>query len=161
MAEAKSRLQGRIKIAQIVLSAITASGAVATLVTDDVWAGLFTTLVSVTMLVVTTYTKDVNPGAIAQKHRQAAAELWAVREDYLSILTDLRDESFSLESLRDRRDRLQATLQAIYLAAPQTDGAAYAKAQDALKNREDLTFAESELDLLLPTSLRRSGGEQT
>lgn len=56
-----------------------------------------------------------------------------------------------------RRDNLQAKLAAIYKGASQTTAAAYADAQDALKNREDLTFSDRELDLLLPASLRKTG----
>jgi hypothetical protein len=61
-----------------------------------------------------------------------------------------------MPELKDRRDVLQENLHAIYRTAPHTDGRAYVEAQDRLKNKEDLTFSDQEIDLLLPTTLRRN-----
>jgi SMODS and SLOG-associating 2TM effector domain family 4 len=92
----------------------------------------------------------------AQKHREAASDIWNVREAYLSLLTDIRDQNFSLSDLRARRDELQNQLHAIYRAAPHTNGKAYGEAQDALKNKEDLTFTDAEIDAFLPGPLKRT-----
>ena len=54
-----------------------------------------------------------------------------------------------------QRDEINAELEAIYKAAPRTDSKAYAAAQDALKNQEELYFSDRELDHLLPKELRR------
>jgi len=78
-----------------------------------------------------------------------------VREAYLSLLTDIRDQNFSLIDLRARRDELQNQLHAIYKAAPHTNGKAYSEAQNALQNREDLTFTDAEIDAFLPGPLKR------
>jgi len=40
----------------------------------------------------------------------------------------------------------------------QTNSAAYSEAQDRLKNKEDMTFSDAEIDCFLPLSLKRSGG---
>ncbi|MGY4566942.1 SLATT domain-containing protein [Bradyrhizobium sp. USDA 3256] len=100
--------------------------------------------------------KDIDPGEVAQKHREAASDIWNIREAYLSLLADIRDPSLSLAELRQRRDDLQAQLHKIYRIAPHTDGKAYGKAQDALKNKEDLTFTDAEIDAFLPAPLKRS-----
>ena len=94
-------------------------------------------------------------GQDAQKHREAASDIWNVREAYLSLLTDIRDQNFSLIDLRARRDELQNQLHAIYKAAPHTNGKAYSEAQNALQNREDLTFTDAEIDAFLPGPLKR------
>jgi hypothetical protein len=155
MAERKAALQHSIKLIQIVLSAISATGAVSVLVTDAAWAKVVTVLFATATLVVSAYVKDLDPGALAQKHRQIAADLWNIREAYLSLLTDLRDEAQSLEDLKGRRDDMQNRLHALYKSAPHTDGAAYMKAQYALQKNEDLTFSEKEIDAFLPKPLKR------
>jgi hypothetical protein len=48
-----------------------------------------------------------------------------------------------------------------YRIAPHTDGQAYAEAQDRLKDKEDLTFTDREIDVMLPTTLRRNPDEKS
>jgi hypothetical protein len=47
-------------------------------------------------------------------------------------------------------------LHSIYAGAPSTNFKAYKKAQDALKNMEDMTFSDEEIDKFLPRELRRT-----
>lgn len=103
MAEKKASLQSRIKLCQIALSAIATTGAISVIVTDAAAAKVLTALFAVATLGVSTYVKDIDPGALAQKHRQTASDLWNIREAYLSLLTDIRDDSLSLEDLKTRR----------------------------------------------------------
>jgi conflict system pore-forming effector with SLATT domain len=107
------------------------------------------------MLILNSYVKDVDPGQEPQKHREADSDIWNVRESYLSLLIDIRDQTFAVAELRTRRDDLQSQLYRIYRAAPHTDGMAYGQAQNALKNNEDLTFADLEIDAFLPGPLKR------
>jgi hypothetical protein len=79
-----------------------------------------------------------------------------VREAYLSLLTDIRDSSLTLSELRQRRDSLQERLHKIYHNAPHTDDKAYEKSQKALKENEELTFSDEEIDVFLPKPLRRT-----
>jgi SMODS and SLOG-associating 2TM effector domain family 4 len=157
MADGKARDLHRVKWAQIVLSAFTTAGAIG--VIFDKNSNFFpyaTVSLSVLMLVLNSYVKDLDPGQAAQKHREAASDIWNVREAYSSLLTDIRDPTFTLADLRKRRDELQAQLAKIYRNAPHTNGKAYAEAQDALKNKEDLTFSDAEIDAFLPVPLKRS-----
>lgn len=144
------------KLSQIVLSALTTAGAVGVVVRDETWIEIATAVVSFATLFVAAYLKDVDPGAIAQKHRDAATKLWNIRECYLSLLTDL--PRLPHEAAIERRDELQAMLAAVYAGSPQTNGKAYQEAQNRLKNMEDLTFTDAEIDCFLPLSLKRSGG---
>jgi vacuolar-type H+-ATPase subunit D/Vma8 len=57
--------------------------------------------------------------------------------------------------LQHQRDSLVAELRDIYKRAPSTNSKAYMKAQDALKNREDMTFSDAEIDAFLPKELKR------
>lgn len=150
-----SRL-ARIKLAQIILSAIATGGCVAALLgTGPIGAGVGAVF-STALLALNAYTKAQDLGEIAQKHRQAAADLWLIRERYLSLLTDLRIGDESLDSIRSRRDALLDELHGAYSGAPSTTVRAYKEAQKALQQSEEMTFSEKEIDELLPLELQRT-----
>jgi len=144
------------KTAQIAFTALTSAGAAGAVVTDDYWLQVTTAVLSFISVFLATYLKNFDLATAAQKHRDAAAKLWNVRECYLSLLTDLPE--LDRRSAVERRDELQSWLAALYQAAPQTDNRAYAEAQKRLKQMEDLTFTAEEIDCFLPLSLKRSGG---
>lgn len=148
-----------IKIAQIVLSALTTGGLLTALLGDPKITYLATVaaaVVSTILLVLSAYMKDVDPGQQAEKHKKTASELWDIRESYLSILTDLHDRNIDISAAREKRDALQARLVGIYAAAPRTTSKAYGIASDGLKNHEEMTFSDEEIDKFLPMALRRS-----
>ena len=43
-------------------------------------------IVSTGLLALNSYTKNYDLGELAQKHKQAANDLWLIRENYLSLL---------------------------------------------------------------------------
>jgi hypothetical protein len=156
MAERASTHLWRVKWAQIILSALTTGGAIGVLFDKSSTVfPLATAALSILMVIVNSYVKDIDPGQDAQIHRDAASDIWNVREAYMSLLTDIRDQVFSLDDLRNRRDALQGQLHSIYKTAPHTNSKAYSQAQDALQNREDLTFTDAEIDAFLPGPLKR------
>jgi hypothetical protein len=150
-----------IKFWQIVLSALVTGGLITALFDFEALADykklgvLIAVAISTALLVLNSYTKDYDLGEIAQKHRQAGADLWIIREKYLSLLTDLRTEAFPLDVIRERRDLLLEDLHAVYTGAPSTDYKAYSEAQKALKEFEDMTFSDEEIDAFLPKELKR------
>ncbi|TPP06968.1 SLATT domain-containing protein [Rhizobium glycinendophyticum] len=147
----------RFKLLQIIVSSITASGTLAVLLADELWIKLATALVSLIGLFITGYMKGFDPGAAAQKHRDTAADLWVIRESYLSLLTDMASHSTTLTNATERRDQLQSALAAIYKSAPHTTPKGYLKAQEALQRLEDYTFNDGEIDKFLPPNLKKTG----
>lgn len=147
--------QGRIKFWQIVISAVVTGGIVSTFFDTGKAGAVISAVLSTGLLALNAYTKDYDLGQIAQKHRQAGAELWIVREKYLSLLTDIRTGDVSLESIRARRDALLDELHAVYVGAPSTNFKAYSRAQESLKKLEDMTFSDEEIDAFLPKELKR------
>ena len=147
----------RFKLLQIIVSSVTASGTVAVLLADELWIKLATALVSLLGLFITGYMKGFDPGAAAQKHRDTAADLWLIRESYLSLLTDMASGSTTLSNATERRDQLQSALAAIYKSAPHTTPKGYLKAQEALQQLEDYTFNDGEIDKFLPPNLKKTG----
>ena len=152
-----SRL-ARIKLCQIILSAITTGGCIAVVFGAGNVGALVSVLVSTSLLALNAYTKNYDLGELSQKHRQAGADLWIIREKYLSLITDLRVGSKPIERVQVERDNLLDELHAIYTGAPSTTYQAYKKAQEALKQLEDMTFSDEEIDAFLPKELKKNPG---
>lgn len=149
-----SRLNA-VKLYQISLSALTTCGVVTTIFGSGAVGGIVASIFSGLLLFLNTYTKNTDFGTEAQKHRQSAANLWLVREKYISLLTDLRMNAKTVQRLIEERDSLIDALHKVYLGSPATNFAAYSKARVALKENEEMTLSEAEIDALLPDVLRR------
>ena len=145
----------KIKLWQIILSALTTGGFISTFFgAGEVGAGLGV-IISILLLVLNAYTKNYDLGELAQKHKQAANEIWLIREKYLSLLVDLSLENKQIETIRNGRDSLLDSLHKVYSGSPSTTFQAYKKAQDSLKTKEDMTFTDEEIDAFLPNELKR------
>ena len=94
-------------------------------------------------------------GELAEKHRQAASDLWLIREQYLSLIADLRGGTDELTSVRKQRDELLVDLHSAYTGAPSTNFKGYKQAQESLQAHEDMTFSDAEIDAFLPDELKR------
>jgi hypothetical protein len=77
-------------------------------------------IISTALLGPNTYTKDVDPGTTAERHKETAAKLWLIRESYLSLITDIHVGGLPPDEIRSRRDTLQDALGAVYAGAPRT-----------------------------------------
>lgn len=143
----------RIKVAEIVLSAATAGSLLITIFGDKPIGTIIGTILSAILLGCTLYFKEASLGEQAQLHTEVGAKLWGAREALLSLLVDLQDGR-PIDVVRTERDRLNAVLEDIYKAAPRTDAKAYAAAQKALKDAEELFFSDDELNKMLPKKLR-------
>lgn len=144
-----------VKLWQIILSALTTGGFIAAVFGAGDIGALVGIVISTVLLVLNAYTKNYDLGELAQKHRQAGADLWIIREKYLSLITDLRMGEKPLESLQTERDVLLEQLHAVYSVAPSTTYEAYKKAQEALQQLEDMSFSDAEIDAFLPKKLKR------
>lgn len=118
-----------------------------------------TSFVAVLVSGITLATKSFTYGEDMQKHRDTAAKLWNIRESYMSLLVDLQSGATSIAAGRTRRDELQANAFSVYSDAPRTHSDAYQSAQRALRNDEEMTFSDGEIDVMLPPILRRTGSD--
>lgn len=141
-----------IKVTQIALTAISTVGFFATIITNQVLLSWLGGIAAALSLGLNLYTKDFNLQEDIQKHKDAADELWDVRESYVSLLTDF--EILNKDEIRRQRDKLQSAVSKVNRQYPGTDDKSYNEAQNALKNNEEQTFNEGEVDELLPTKLR-------
>lgn len=150
-----SRL-GKIKLWQIILSAVTTAGFLGAIFGSGIIGATIGVIVSTVLLALNAYTKNYDLGELAQKHKQAASDLWFIREQYLSLLVDLAMREKPIEALQSQRDALVEQLHAAYTGAPSTTFDAYKKAQEALQHLGDMTFSDAEIDAFLPNELKRA-----
>ncbi|MGC5168725.1 SLATT domain-containing protein [Luteimicrobium sp. DT211] len=155
----KHRWQQGMLVGLTAISSGTFLVAVVSNFADTTVTGLVTSSVAVLVTWVTLGAKTFRFHEEAEAHRDTASRLWDVRESYISLITDLMAGTVSDADARTRRDELQDTCREIYAGAPRTSSKAYGRAQDGLKNNEELTFSSRELDLLLPEALRLNEGE--
>jgi protease II len=141
------------KVWQIVLSALTTGSFLATILSSKVIAGLLGAVISIALLILNAYTKNFDLVETAQAHQKTADALWKIREEYVSLLTDF--DLLEASEIMERRDDLQNRTAEIYAQSPRTDARSYKEAQKALKTEEEQTFSEKEIDVMLPSSIRR------
>jgi hypothetical protein len=159
------RWQQRLLIGLTAISSGTFLASLAGLLLDESWAALVTSFIALLVSAINLGTKTFKYGEETQKHRDVAAKVWNLRESYQSLIVDLQSGAITSDEGRMQRDRLQQEAFDIYGDAPRTTPKAYALAQKALQEKEDLTFSEREIDLLLPEGLRiaeergRDGGQ--
>lgn len=145
------------KWTQIVLSAITTTGILSSLFADAAWIKVVSAIISFVLVCVNAYLKQYDLGEIAQRHAESAVGLWDIRESYFSLLTDIRlDRNVNIEEVKKRRDDLQNRLKRLYKCSPRTISKAYTEATKALKECEEMTFSDEEIDKFLPKQLRKS-----
>lgn len=150
------RLSGRnskLKVYQIILSAVSTGGFLGMLITNQqilIWVG---GLFSTALLALNSYLKDKDLAEEKADHLKAANALWKVRADYLSLLTDFGELTDS--EIAAKRDVLINRCAEIYAAMPATDSKSYSEAQQALKSNEEQFFTQEELNKMLPQHLRK------
>ncbi len=145
------------KWTQIILSAITTTGILASCFSDSSWVKIVSAIISFVLVCINAYLKQYDLGELAQRHADAAVGLWDIRESYFSLLTDMRlGSNVNVEEIMKKRDELQSRLKRLYKCFPRTISKAYTEATKALKKCEEMTFSDGEIDKFLPEQLRRN-----
>ncbi len=155
-ADIYSRRDSLFKWLQIVLTAITTSGIIASIFGAQPWVPIVTGIISTLLLIFTSYLKNNDLSEKAQLHISIAVQVWDVRERLLSLLTDLRAGILTDSDIIKSRDSIHRDLLQVYKRAPRTSNKAYSLASIALKQMEELTFSDEEIDKLLPKMLRKN-----
>ncbi|WOP19530.1 SLATT domain-containing protein [Raineyella sp. LH-20] len=155
----RHRWQQGLLVAFTALSTGTFLAGVLGLVGSPVLTSLATSAIAIVVSALSLATKSFRFDEESGAHRDIASRLWDVRESYASLIADLMSGATSATDARARRDALQEATRKAYAEAPRTTAKAYGRAQDGLKNNEELTFSSREIDFLLPEALRLNENE--
>lgn len=142
----------KIKYTQIVLSAVSTGGFIGAVITNETILTLIGGLFSTILLAINLFFKDFNLTEELKQHQIASDNLWLIREEYISLLTDFC--ILSETEITTKRDDLQKRTYELYKQSPKTDAKSYSDAQQALKTEEEQFFTKAELDKILPEHLR-------
>jgi hypothetical protein len=142
----------RIGYAQIIFSAISTGGFLGSIISNAVMATWIGGVFATVLLALSLYFKEFNLSEQITHHRRAADELWLIREEYISLLTDLI--VLTDEEAIEKRDALQNKTYALYKHHPKTDLKSYIETQKALKSEEEQFFTTVEINKMLPIHLR-------
>lgn len=152
MADRFQSRESEIQILQIVLSAFSTGSIVDMYITKEFsWVCAIS---SALLLILNSYVKVKNFSTLQSTHMKAANALWKLREEYICLMTDLRE--LDEEKIIERRNLLIEKTAVIYENSPKTDSDSYKKAQEALKENEEQFFSDEELNKILPGYLRKN-----
>ena len=87
----------------------------------------------------------------ARAHHISSARLWHLREQYRSLLADLKDGTIDQDAARARRDALMRETAAIFETAPALTRSVF----PASAGGEEAALAEDAIDRFLPKSLQQ------
>ncbi len=150
----------KLETINICAASITSVGIMTIIFSDPLWLKLFSTLASFATVYITAYYKSFDLQKLVVSHKATANKLIAVRDKYKVLLTEIKLQSNTVENLLMKYNELVTETDNIYLEAPTTTDKAVGKASEALKVKKDNTFANGEIDLFLPQSLRRETNER-
>lgn len=142
-----------IKLFQIIVSAATTGTLLASIFGKSESGAIVSAVMSAVVFGLEAYTKDIDFSQKSNQHAKTADALRSIREDYLSLLTDMKSIEMSYEQIVERRDQLKLRHDEILSTAPRTGNLAYRRAAKALNVDNDHTFTGSELDRFLPEIL--------
>ncbi len=141
-----------LKITKLVLSGLSTAGFVSAIFSIEKVVVILGAIVSTALFVITTILNEENMACSIANHSIAANQLWLVRENYISLLSEFDD--LSIDEISKKRDELLIQTNKIYKNSPQTSSKSYKMAQEALKNNQEQFFESWEIDLMLPSFLR-------
>ena len=141
-----------IKWLQIILSALSTCGLIAIIITNSSLVSILSGICTTILLVISTYSKDINLDNQINEHCTFAHRLWIIKERYITLLTDF--PVMSPDQISNARNELQLATAKEYAEEPPTSKKSYKKAQKALKKEEEQYFAIDELNQILPPHLR-------
>lgn len=144
----------RLKTIEILANAFTATSVLYAVFGEDKITSVIAAVLSFAALAISIYIKDFDLGNKTVEYIKTANRLHSLRGKYISLLTDIRSGE-SYDEAKKRRDRLHQEWDEINQKAPRTNSRAYKKAQKALKEQEEFTFQDHEIDKFLPYSIRK------
>lgn len=86
-------------------------------------------------------------------HKKSASELWFIREQYVNLMTDIKNAAISTDNIINRRNELTKQTYKIYADMPRTTSKDYLKANKSLNTNEKPLIDDNELRHFLPEHL--------
>ena len=138
----------------IIFASLTSCGIVSTIFGGELCAKIITMFLSFVTLAITAYYKSFNLKSIGYGNKVSANEFLVIRNRLLRIIADIHIHRKSCEEIEEDFSRVMETLDNLYVHAGQTTDDAVKMAMKGLKEREEYTYSNEEIDRFLPPQLR-------
>jgi hypothetical protein len=142
-----------IKWFNLIILSLGSIGLGSNLFTDSKCALIIGSALTFLGLVLAIFQMSFNPEEKAYKYKQTAHQLWQVREKYICLIADIMNQKILEKEIKTKRDQMICDLDLIYKNALSTTNKAYKIAQKALKEDEEFTFSDDEINKFLPKDL--------
>ncbi|MBS3199859.1 SLATT domain-containing protein [Turicibacter sp. MMM721] len=143
------------ELIQIIASVLSTSGIITAVFWDETCVKILSALASGVSLFITAYCKQYDLGTLHKKHKEVELEWLELREDFVSILCDIRMERYTYEELLSKRDELLNRKLELSKRTPDASKEAVDQASQCLKMRKDNTFSDEEIDSCLPSEAKK------
>lgn len=140
---------------KIVLAALTSSGIVSVLFVDNFWLKVVSAFLSAISLFISIYCESYDLKTEASIHKATALSLFQLRENIISILSDIKCEKLTYDEIILKKSLVYDEYFQICKNAKDADEKSVNKACKDLKIRKDNTYSEEEIDSFLPIALRK------
>lgn len=137
----------------LALTAFTA-GSLLYVILDTDAKPVVSAILSFFALLVRLFSLGFNPKSKFDSHKNTAKGLWAIKEKYIYLISDIYSDSCVNEQIITQRNQLFEETKQIYNSALATSNKAYKLATTALKVNDEHTFYEKEVDKFLPFTIQ-------
>ena len=147
-----------VKWLNVILTTLTMVTVILSILLVSNWANVVSAIVAAITTLFAVYRLSFSPEDDVQAHRRTAKALLIHRQRLALLIERCMSPNANLDEIRKEYEVIVNEVGRIYAEAPETSSNAYVKAQNALKNNEELTFSVKEIDLFLPQELRLEKG---
>lgn len=143
-----SLVENGINLIDIILTAISAVGIINVIIAQSESAAIISCICTTVSLALSLFSRGRNWTESLLAHNKIVDSLWLINQEYLSLHTDFYQ--LEIDEIIQKRDSLISRTAEIYSNAPRTGKLAYLLAQKAIKENNEQSFSESELEHILP-----------
>lgn len=143
-----------VEIIRIVSAAITSAGIISiALSVNETWVKLGTAIISCITLIVSGVAQAFDLKSNESEHSKTASKLVRLRDNYITLLLEIRAESSSYNELLQKYKELEGKKHDVYEEAPRTTSNAVKIALKRINKNKDNSFSNTETNILLPETL--------
>ena len=134
---------------------ITTSGIFSIVFIDKYWLKVATAIVGFITLFVNIYYETYDLRQMTETHKGSAKDLLKLRESLITLLTEIKVTLLSEDEIKKKMDDVYSEYFGILEGMKDASSKAVSNASKALKEREDNTFTDDEINSYLPIGLRK------
>ena len=144
----------------ILSAALTSCGIIACIFEEGIVYRIITAILSFITIFIAAYNKSFDLKALAGNNKVAANQLIGIRNEMLQIISDLHLMNKQPEEINGEFVKLMKRLNKLYVEAPTTTDEAVKRATEGLREKNEYTYTDDEIDCFLPPILRGKIKEQ-